>query len=430
MKKRDWPEEIDWIRKQDHMMYKLINILSVAAMLILVCVVAYSASATGSEAAMAAGPGAVSEDGAPLEVIRLTISDNQMTEAAEAAQDMLQQVLADPDAAVLNASEQEAQQDVEESEYANLAIAQVSNYVNVREEPNTESTIVGKIYDGAVAEIQDVAGEEDDWFKIISGSVEGYIKAEYFIYGDEAAQAAQDYVTHYAVVAVDRLNVRGQPDITSERIGYLTRGEKALLLENCGEWLKVQYAESKQGYIAAEYVTIDEEFVYAKSIAEEQAELEAQRAQQARERDSQQTSPEILTDLTPPDVTYTSNEELRRSIVDYAMQFLGNRYVHGGSSLAGGTDCSGFTCLLYKEYGYSLSRTPAGQYSSAGRSISYSEIQPGDIICYSSNGGASCTHVALYIGDGKIIHEANSRKGVIIGDALYDNIIGIKNVID
>ncbi len=84
MKKRDWPEEIDWIRKQDHMLYKLINILSVAAMLILVCVVAYSASATGSEAAMAAGSGAVSEDGVPLEVIRLTISGNQMTEADEA----------------------------------------------------------------------------------------------------------------------------------------------------------------------------------------------------------------------------------------------------------------------------------------------------------------------------------------------------------
>lgn len=429
MKKRDWPEEIDWIRKQDHMLYKLINILSVAAMLLLVCVVAYSATAAGSGAAMAAGSGAVSEDGVPLEVIRLTTSGNQITEADEAAQDMLQQALADSDEAMRNALEQEEQEE-EESEYANLAIAQVSNYVNVREEPNTESAIVGKIYDGAVAEIQDVAGEEDDWFKIISGSVEGYIKAEFFIYGDEAAGAAQDYVTQYAVVAVDRLNVRGQPDITSERIGYLARGEKALLLEDCGEWLKVQYAESKQGYIAAEYVTIDEEFVYAKSIAEEQAELAAQRAQQERERESQQDRPEILTDLTPPDVTYTSNEELRRSIVEYAMQFLGNRYVHGGSSLAGGTDCSGFTSLLYKEYGYSLSRTPAGQYSSAGRSISYSEIQPGDIICYSSNGGASCTHVALYIGDGQIIHEANSRKGVIIADATYGNIIGIKNVID
>lgn len=410
-------------------MYKLINILSVAAVLALVCFVAYRASDAGSESAMAAGTSLVSEDAVPVEIIRLTISDNQMAETIASAQDALQQAALEPDTAVMKASEQD-EQIGEESEYANLAIAQVSNYVNVRGEPNTESEIVGKIYDGAVAEIHEVVGEEKDWFRIVSGSVEGYIKAEYFIYGDEAAAAAPDYVTHYAVVKADRLNVRGQPDLSSERIGYLDHDEKVLLLEDYGEWLLVQYTESRQGYIAAEYATVVEEFVYAKSIEEEQAELEAQRELQERETASQQDRPEILTDLTPPDVTYTSNEELRRSIVDYAMQFNGNRYVHGGSSLAGGTDCSGFTCLLYKEFGYSLSRTPAGQYASAGRSIDYSEIQPGDIICYSSNGGASCTHVALYIGDGQIIHAANSRKGVTIGDALYDNIIGIRNVID
>ena len=94
----------------------------------------------------------------------------------------------------------------------------------------------------------------------------------------------------------------------------------------------------------------------------------------------------------------------------------------------GGTDSSGFTSLIYAEYGYSLSRTPGGQLSSNGRSISYSEAQPGDIICYGKNG--KCTHVALYIGDGQIIHSANPRKGVVIYKADYDTIIGVKNVID
>ena len=116
--------------------------------------------------------------------------------------------------------------------------------------------------------------------------------------------------------------------------------------------------------------------------------------------------------------------------MDYALQYVGSKYVHGGSSLATGTDCSGFTCFIYAEFGYSISRTPEGQLSSAGRSIDYSQSQPGDIICYSSNGGASCTHVAFYIGDGQIVHAANSRKGVIIGRADYSPIIGIKNVID
>ncbi len=318
----------------------------------------------------------------------------------------------------------------EESEYANLAIADVSDYVNVRTEPNTDSEIVGKIYDGAVAQILSVAGEAQDWFRITSGNVEGYIKAEFFLYGDAAADVAEEYVTRYACVKADRLNVREEPSVESPRIGYLDNEERVKLLENCGEWLRVQYTGQKEGYVAAEYVTISEEFVYAKTLEEERAELAAKKALEARQRAEEQSVPEVLGKAEFPATGYASNEELRKAIVDYAMQFLGNKYVHGGSSLETGTDCSGFTCLIYSDFGYSISRTPGGQYSSDGRNISAEEIQPGDIICYSSNGGKSCTHVALYIGDGQIIHEANSRKGVVIYEADYDTIIGIKNVID
>lgn len=317
----------------------------------------------------------------------------------------------------------------DEDEYANLAIANVRKYVNVRKEPNTDSEIVGKIYNGAVAQILAVAGEEGDWFQIISGSVEGYIKAEYFIYGDAARDVIDDYVTRYAKVLVTRLNVRKEPTTESKRLGYADKGEKLTLLENCGEWLKVQYGDDKTGYVAAEYAEIVEEFVYAKSIEEERAELAAKKAMAEREAVSEQKAPEN-TQIVFPETSYTSNEELRSSIVEYALQYQGYRYVHGGRSLESGTDCSGFTCYIYADFGYSISRTPDGQYSSAGRAISYEEIQPGDIICYSSNGGKSCTHVALYIGDGQIIHAANSRKGVIIGRADYSTIIGIRNVID
>lgn len=316
-----------------------------------------------------------------------------------------------------------------ESEYANLAIAQVDHYVNVRSEPNTDSAILGKIYNGAVAQILETAGEEKDWFHVISGSVEGYIKAEYFLYGDAAVEAVDQYVTRYATVIADRLNVRQEQSTVAKRIGYIDRGEKVKILEELGDWLLVQYMEEKTGYVAAEYTTVSEEFIYAKSIEEEQAELAAQRELAARMAATEENMPEntTVTALTPPSTTYTSNEELRRSIVDYAMQYLGYPYVHGGKSLAGGTDCSGFTCYIYAEFGYSISRTPSGQYTSAGRSIDYSEIQPGDIICY---GNSKCTHVAMYIGDGQVIHEANSRKGVVVYEADYDNILAIKNVID
>lgn len=317
--------------------------------------------------------------------------------------------------------------DEEESEYANLAIAQVTDYVNVRSLPSTDGEIVGKIYNGSVAQVLATAGDNDDWFQIISGDVEGFIKAEYFLYGEEAEAVIDQYVTHYATVLADRLNVREEQSADSRRIGYIDNGENVKVVEDCGDWLKVQYTDSKQGYVSAEYVSVHEEFVYAKSIEEERREEAERQALAARAKEAEQSTPEVIGTITFPTNQYTSNEELRTAIVDYAMQYLGNKYVHGGRSLASGTDCSGFTCYIYKDFGYSLSRTPGGQYSTNGRSVSYDEIQPGDIICY---GKSKCTHVGLYIGDGQIIHSANSRKGVIISAADYDNILAIKNVID
>lgn len=317
--------------------------------------------------------------------------------------------------------------DEEESEYANLAIAQVTDYVNVRSLPSTDGEIVGKIYNGSVAQVLAMAGDNDDWFQIISGDVEGFIKAEYFLYGEEAEAVIDQYVTYYATVLADRLNVREEQSADSRRIGYIDNGENVKVVEDCGDWLKVQYTDSKQGYVSAEYVSVHEEFVYAKSIEEERREEAERQALAARAQEAEQSTPEVIGNITFPTNQYTSNEELRTAIVDYAMQYLGNKYVHGGRSLAGGTDCSGFTSYIYKDFGYSLSRTPGGQYSTNGRSVSYDEIQPGDIICY---GKSKCTHVGLYIGDGQIIHSANSRKGVIISAADYDNILAIKNVID
>ena len=317
--------------------------------------------------------------------------------------------------------------DEEESEYANLAIAQVTDYVNVRSLPSTDGEIVGKIYNGSVAQVLATAGDNDDWFQIISGDVEGFIKAEYFLYGEEAEAVIDQYVTYYATVLADRLNVREEQSADSRRIGYIDNGKNVKVVEDCGDWLKVQYTDSKQGYVSAEYVSVHEEFVYAKSIEEERREEAERQALAARAQEAEQSTPEVIGDITFPTNQYTSNEELRTAIVDYAMQYLGNKYVHGGRSLAGGTDCSGFTSYIYKDFGYSLSRTPGGQYSTNGRSVSYDEIQPGDIICY---GKSKCTHVGLYIGDGQIIHSANSRKGVIISAADYDNILAIKNVID
>ena len=115
------------------------------------------------------------------------------------------------------------------------------------------------------------------------------------------------------------------------------------------------------------------------------------------------------------------------AIVNYGLQFVGNPYVLGGQSLAG-TDCSGFTCYVFRDFGISIARTPSGQYSSAGRSITLAEAQTGDIICYGSGG---CSHVALYIGNGQIVQESNPRRGLEVNSVYFmSNIIAVKNVLD
>jgi len=328
----------------------------------------------------------------------------------------------------LNTSQTAAADTTQNTFAPTFAIAQVNDYVNVRSLPSTEGEIVGKLYNGAVAQVQSIAGESNDWFQIISGSVTGYIKAEYFLSGEEATAVIDTYIQTYATILADRLNVRKEASTSAKRTGYLEKEEQVLILEDLGDWLHIQYTDTTDGYIAKEYTQLAETYLYAIAPEEEATQKNIYQTRSSRMQTNESVKPEN-TKIEFPATSYTSNEDLRKAIVENAMQYVGDKYVHGGNSLETGTDCSGFTMLILAEYGYSISRTPSGQYSSAGRSIDYGEIQPGDIICYTSN-GTSCTHVAFYIGDGQIVHAANSRKGVIVGKADYSPILGIKNVID
>lgn len=332
-------------------------------------------------------------------------------------------------------------EDNEENEYSNFAIANVDKYVNVRAEANTDSEIVGRMYDGAVAQIQETVNCDDgEWFKVISDKTEGYIKAEYFIYGEEAARVIDDYVDRYALVNADRLNIREEPNLEAKRIGYALNGEKLKLSyspEAGEEWIYVDYAENKKGYVSAEYVSVREEFIYAKTMEEVKAKEEEEKALLARAKEKETSTPEVTTVTASAETAavpesggaavVAASGNLRSDIVNTGLAYVGYPYVHGGNSLESGTDCSGFTSLIYARFGIGLSRTPGGQLSGNGRSISLEEAQPGDIICY---GKSKCTHVAIYIGNGQIVHAANPRKGVVVYNVGYDNILGVKNVID
>lgn len=121
------------------------------------------------------------------------------------------------------------------------------------------------------------------------------------------------------------------------------------------------------------------------------------------------------------EILAANGSDLGKQIAIYACGFVGNPYVSGGTSLTNGADCSGFTQSLYKAYGYNIPRTSYSQRT-AGTEVSYAEAQPGDIICYAG-------HVALYIGNGKIVHASSPSTGIKIGTATYKQILTVRRII-
>ena len=122
------------------------------------------------------------------------------------------------------------------------------------------------------------------------------------------------------------------------------------------------------------------------------------------------------------DTVASSNGSAKgKEIANYACGFVGNPYVAGGTSLTKGADCSGFTQSVYKAFGYSLPRNSTSQRS-VGKEVSYASAEPGDIICYPG-------HVAIYIGNGKIVHASSAKTGIKISNALYRDILCVRRVV-
>ncbi len=126
-------------------------------------------------------------------------------------------------------------------------------------------------------------------------------------------------------------------------------------------------------------------------------------------------------------VDYSDMTVEQQEVVSYALQYLGNRYVYGGSSLTNGTDCSGFTMSVYKNFGYELTHNAYMQMKEI-KSVKMSNIQPGDLIFYGSS-KSSCSHVALYIGKGKVVHASTASTGIVISNYNYRKYVAVGRVL-
>ena len=314
----------------------------------------------------------------------------------------------------------------EEEGFKSLVIAKVNDYVNVRSMPSEEGEILGKLYDKSVGTFIE---ETDGWYKISSGSVEGYVKAEYCVTGDDAVEHARAVGTRIATVTTTTLYVREQPGTDAPIVGMVPIEDQLIVTEELDGWLKVNIEEG-DGYISMDYVTLSTEFVKAESKAEEEARLAKERAareaaqeaarKKAAERAASSGSPSSESTGTK---TYAppSDNASGQAVVDYALQFVGNPYVYGGTSLTNGADCSGFVMSVYNNFGVSLPHSSAADRNVGAAVNGIENAQPGDIVCYSG-------HVGIYAGNGQIVHASTSKTGIIVSNATYRSILSIRRI--
>ena len=153
-----------------------------------------------------------------------------------------------------------------------------------------------------------------------------------------------------------------------------------------------------------------------------QAEEEKKKKAESSEKESEKESESKSSSSSAPAPSSSNGSATGSEIANYACQFVGNPYVPGGTSLTNGADCSGFTQSVYKAFGYSIPRT-SSQQRSAGREVSYSEAQPGDLICYAG-------HVAIYLGNGRIVHASSVKTGIKYGTATYKTILSVRRIVN
>ena len=316
------------------------------------------------------------------------------------------------------------------SEGSTLVASTASDFVYIRKEASQDSEILGKLYSNSVGEILAEA-DENGWIKIKSGDVTGYVKKDYVAEGSKAQEIADNVSKKQATVTTTTLRVRAAADPESDVISLIGKGEQLDIIKEENGWYKVNTADG-EGYISADFADVEQIYPEAVSIETERKEQEEKEAKEKAEKEAKQKSTSQKSSASGSTKSSgstasskssgsTSGSSQGQAVVNYAMQFIGNPYVWGGSSLTNGTDCSGFTMSVYSHFGVSLPHYDGAQRSCGTAVLSLAEAQPGDLICYYG-------HVGIYIGNGQIVHASNPRTGITTGSATYRQIAAIRRI--
>lgn len=315
--------------------------------------------------------------------------------------------------------------------YDNLGISNVSNYLNIREEPKEDGKIVGKMTSKSAGEILE-ATEDGEWYKIKSGPVTGYVKSKYILTGDAAKAEALNVAELMAIVSTDKLNARTEPSAEAPIWTQISNSERYIVLKQLDGWVEIEL-DSTSAYVATDFVDVRyalNEAIKFTPIEEVKEEPSTNKGNSNKGSTNKGSSNKGSSNKgggvgnTPGTAAGSSK---RTQIVNYAEQFLGNPYVWGGTSLTNGADCSGFTMAVMGHFGISLPHH-SGSQAGAGKSISSSEMRPGDLLFYTNSGG-TINHVSMYIGNGQVIHASNARDGIKISTWNYRTPAKIVNVI-
>lgn len=310
-----------------------------------------------------------------------------------------------------------------ENKFKDIGVA-IYNNTNVRKSPKADAKVVAKMKKGTSGKI---LARSKEWYKIYSAGVVGFVKKKLLVEGDKVNELAKKYAHKVAKVKTETLNVREKADKNAKIVDQIDEDNVVKVLKDVNnEWVQVRTKSNKTGYVLKECVSISEQFDKATPVKKKASSNDTD--------DSKSDTTNIVNRVqNTTNSNYSSSNSNRSysrrryttrrsyssgsgysytgnngSVVGYAKQFLGGKYVYGGQSLTNGTDCSGFTRQIYKKFGVNLPRTSSQQRSS-GRSVSRSQLKAGDLVCYSG-------HVGIYAGNGKIVHASDPKGGIKVSN--------------